>query len=163
MWQENGVGFTLTTGRYQATSGKAYKAQTLQYSPLIGLDVHFLQDGEATLQLEAGMEYGLLTIVDELELEGEHYEADRLMRLGEGVLTQTTTIRVSAKKGCRFMLIGGEPLQQKVLLWWNFVADSKEEIKQSIEDWNNHHPRFGKVKTTLKRLVAPELPVGFKG
>lgn len=109
------------------------------------------------------MEYGLLTIVDELELEGEGYEADRLMRLGEGVLTQATPIRVSAKKGCRFMLIGGEPLQQKVLLWWNFVADSKEEIKQSIEDWNNHHPRFGKVKTTLKRLVAPELPVGFKG
>lgn len=60
------------------------------------------------------------------------------------------------------MFLGGEPLKQKVLLWWNFVADNKAEIEQSILDWNNHHPRFGEVDSNLKRLVAPKLPEGFK-
>ena len=29
------------------------------------------------------------------------------------------------------MFIGGEPLNNQVLLWWNFVADNKEEITES--------------------------------
>ena len=61
------------------------------------------------------------------------------------------------------MFIGGEPLNNKVLLWWNFVADNKEALKQSINDWNNGHERFGEVDSDMNRLVAPELPEGFKG
>ncbi|WP_279378751.1 pirin-like C-terminal cupin domain-containing protein [Psychrobacter sp. JCM 18903] len=50
-----------------------------------------------------------------------------------------------------------------MLLWWNFVADNKAEIEQSIIDWNNGHERFGNVDSDMQRLPAPELPQGFKG
>ncbi|MFT5096325.1 MAG: redox-sensitive bicupin YhaK (pirin superfamily), partial [Psychrobacter okhotskensis] len=71
--------------------------------------------------------------------------------------------KLIAKKGTRLMFIGGEPLNNQVLLWWNFVADNKQELEQSIIDWNNGHERFGEVDSTMTRLVAPTLPKGFKG
>ncbi|PKH78924.1 hypothetical protein CXF60_13240 [Psychrobacter sp. 4Bb] len=61
------------------------------------------------------------------------------------------------------MFIGGEPLNNQVLTWWNFVADNKAEVEQSIIDWNNGHERFVNVDSDMKRLPAPELPRGFKG
>lgn len=161
-WVENNVTLTLTTGTYESVTGDSYTAPTLQYSKLIGLDVHFLKDSEVSLTLQPGFEYGLLIIDGEFEFDGKQYKTDELLRFDEADLEGQKAIILTAKKGTRFMFLGGEPLDNKVLLWWNFVADNKAEIEQSILDWNNGHSRFGEVDSTLKRLVAPPLPEGFK-
>lgn len=159
-WSENGADFVLTTGTYTTPAGSNYEAPTIQYSKLIGVDVHLTEDTEVELTLEPGIEYGILMVVDGIEYDGTTYEQNQLIRFDD--VEAKTTIKVSGKKGTRFMLLGGEPLNQKVLLWWNFVSDNKEDIEQAIIDWNNNHPRFGNVDSDLKRLVAPELPEGFK-
>lgn len=161
-WIENGVSLTLTTGSYTTMSGESYTAPTVQYSKLVGIDVHFLEDGQVNLSLESGFEYGILIVVGELDFAGQHYQQDELIRFDYADITNQQSVQISAKKGTRIMFLGGEPLAQKVLLWWNFVADNKAELEQSIIDWNNHHPRFGDVDSTLKRLEAPPLPEGFK-
>jgi len=61
------------------------------------------------------------------------------------------------------MLIGGEPLSNQVLMWWNFVADNKAEIEQVINSLNNGHEHFGNVDSDIKLLLAPELLNGVKG
>jgi len=162
-WTENNVELILTTGNYTAASGKCYQAPTLQYSKMVGIDVHFLEDGDVTLDLEASFEYGVLVIIGELESEGKVYQKNQLLRFHRTDVANSTSIRLVAKKGTRLMFIGGEPLNNKVLLWWNFVADNKEALKQSISDWNNGHERFGEIDSDMNRLVAPELPEGFKG
>lgn len=135
----------------------------MQYSKIVGIDVHFLEDGDVTLNLEASFEYGILVVVGTLESEGQVYKKDQLLRFHRTDVSNDTTITLVAKKGTRLMFIGGEPLSNQVLLWWNFVADNKEELKQSVIDWNNGHERFGEVDSNMQRLVAPELPKGFKG
>ena len=161
-WTENDVELTLTTGTYHMASGKRFTAPTLQYSKLVGIDVHFLQDAEITLTLQSGFEYGILVVVGELDFAGRHVQQDELIRFADIDLSPQHSIQISAKKGTRIMFLGGEPLARKVLLWWNFVADNKAEIEQSILDWNHHHPRFGTVDSEMKRLIAPPLPDGFK-
>ena len=130
---------------------------------MVGVAMHFLEDGDVTLNLEASFEYGILVVIGTLESEGQVYKKDQLLRFHRNDMTDNTSIKLVAKKGTRLMFIGGEPLNNKVLLWWNFVADNKEALKQSIIDWNNGHERFGEVDSDMQRLVAPELPKGFKG
>ncbi len=160
-WTEDGAEFVLATGRYTTATGAHYEAPTIQYSKLIGLDVNFIEDATVTLTLEAGCEYGILMVVGDIEYQGNTYHQDDLIRFAVINEDDEKSIQITAKKGNRFFLLGGEPLKQKVLLWWNFVSDNKEDIEQAIIDWNNHHPRFGDVDSDLRRLAAPALPEGF--
>lgn len=162
-WVEDGATLTLTTGSYTTPSGERYTAPTLQYSKLVGIDVNFSQDASINLSLQAGFEYGILVVAGTVTFAGQHYQQDELIRFDDADITDQQRVQLTAKKGTRVMFLGGEPLAQKVLLWWNFVADNKAELEQSVADWNNGHPRFGDVDSSLKRLVAPSLPEGFKG
>jgi hypothetical protein len=55
------------------------------------------------------------------------------------------------------MLIGGPPFAERILMWWNFVARTPEEITQFRDDWEAHR-RFGDVASYQGgRLAAPEL------
>jgi len=55
------------------------------------------------------------------------------------------------------VLIGGEPFREPVLMWWNFVARTSEEMARAREDWEVHR-RFGEVRAyNGPRLPAPEL------
>lgn len=161
-WREDSAEMILTTGSYVSVSGEHYKAPTIQYSKLVGIDVNFLEDGDVTLNLEPGFEYGVLVTEGQIESEGLIYQQDQLFRFHDADVANNNNIKLVAKKGTRVMVIGGEPLNNQVLLWWNFVADNKQEIEQSIIDWNNGHERFGEVDSTMQRLAAPELPKGFK-
>jgi len=42
----------------------------------------------------------------------------------------------------RLMLIGGEPLGEDVLIWWNFVFRDPEEALQARRDWAEKTGRF---------------------
>ena len=162
-WSEGNAEMVLTTGSYTNVLGETFEAPTIQYSKLVGIDVYFKQDGEATLSLESGFEYGILVSEGQIESEGKVCQQDQLFRFHDSDVANSKSIKLAAKKGTRIMFIGGEPLNNPVLLWWNFVADNKAEIEQSIIDWNNGHERFGNVDSDMKRLPAPELPEGFKG
>ncbi|MCK9780840.1 pirin-like C-terminal cupin domain-containing protein, partial [Proteus columbae] len=53
----------------------------------------------------------------------------------------------------------GEPLNEQILMWWNFIGRSKEEIQQAITDWNTGSERFGKVVNDERTpLVSPVMP-----
>lgn len=158
-WQENGMVFTLTTGSYTDKTGNTYTAPTLQYSPLVGIDVHFLENLQATLTLNADFDYGILVVAGSLCVDEMTFHQDELARIDANCCEHIT---LQAPAGTRLMFIGATPLPHPVALWWNFVDKDKAGIEQSIVDWNNHHPRFGDVPVAMKRLTAPPLPDGFK-
>ena len=54
-------------------------------------------------------------------------------------------------------MIGGVPFGEPLLMWWNFVARSGEEITRAREDWVAG--RFGQVQGYPGApLTAPSLP-----
>ena len=66
-------------------------------------------------------------------------------------------IAVSSRSGGRVLLIGGPPFPETILMWWNFVARTPEEIAEARADWEGQR-RFGDVRAYRgPRLAAPSL------
>lgn len=54
-------------------------------------------------------------------------------------------VDVYSAEGARAFLLGGEPFAEEIIMWWNFVARTHEEIVEAREDWENDTARFGHV------------------
>ena len=64
---------------------------------------------------------------------------------------------LDSRAGSRALLIGGPPFPETILMWWNFVARSPEEIAAARADWEARR-RFPDVPGEHgPRLAAPEL------
>ena len=72
-----------------------------------------------------------------IEIAGQQHEAGRLL-----VFRPKDAITVLALEDCRFMLLGGEPMDGPRHIWWNFVSSSKERLDAAKEDW-----RMGRFET----------------
>ena len=58
----------------------------------------------------------------------------------------------------RLLLIGGEPFDEQIVMWWNFVGREHEEIVAAREDWMSGQ-RFGTVRGYAgDPLPAPPMP-----
>ncbi|HET7921837.1 MAG TPA: pirin-like C-terminal cupin domain-containing protein, partial [Gammaproteobacteria bacterium] len=124
------------------------------YSPLAGLDLELLDVGTHTLPLRADFEHAILLTEGAAGVEGMPMRLDTLYYLGSG----REHIHLDSTGPARAFLFGGTPLHEDVLLWWNFVARSTEEMLAARADWENHAARFGEVQGyDGPRLVAPEL------
>jgi redox-sensitive bicupin YhaK (pirin superfamily) len=54
----------------------------------------------------------------------------------------------------RLMLLGGEPLDGRRHIWWNFVSSSSERIEQAKQDWKSG--RFSPVPNETEFIPLPE-------
>ena len=77
----------------------------------------------------------------------------------------TSVVLRAGTEGARVLLLGGEPFGEEVVMWWNFIGRSQEEIVAAREEWNGWGPRFGYVDGYVPRvsgdptwLPAPGLP-----
>lgn len=122
------------------------------HSPLVGLELHALEETTTLLPLNTNFEYGVLPLIGNIHLAKENIDIESFMYLPCG----QTALPIHLPKGARVLIIGGEPFKEEILIWWNFVARTKEEIKLATEAWNNH-TAFGEVKGYLgERLDPPE-------
>lgn len=121
------------------------------YSRLVGLDVHV--DGDGVLPLEPEFEHAAFVLEGSAVVDGESLEVGTLLELGD----RREEVPVSGE-GARVMVLGGEPLGEPLLLWWNFVCRSAEEVVQARADWEEGSERFGEVVGYPgPRLSAPPL------
>jgi redox-sensitive bicupin YhaK (pirin superfamily) len=68
-------------------------------------------------------------------------------------------VEVSSESGATVFLLGGEPFEDDIVMWWNFVARSHEEVVQAREDWEAESARFGHVVDHGdERIPAPPMP-----
>ncbi|MGW6918175.1 pirin-like C-terminal cupin domain-containing protein, partial [Kitasatospora sp. NPDC054939] len=63
-----------------------------------------------------------------------------------------------ARTDATLLLLGGTPFDEKLVMWWNFIGRTGQEIAQARTDWETG-TRFGQVHGyDGPRLNAPELP-----
>ena len=56
----------------------------------------------------------------------------------------------------RALVLGGEPFEEPITMWWNFVARTKEEIAEAWRAWQAYDDdRFAPVPSGLARIDAP--------
>jgi hypothetical protein len=68
-------------------------------------------------------------------------------------------VEVTSESGATLFLLGGEPFEDDIVMWWNFVGRSHEEIVEAREAWEAASARFGHVVGHGdERIPAPPLP-----
>lgn len=120
---------------------------------LVGADLEVHPKQQTEFAVEPAFEHALLILAGDAELDGQQLEPRRLYYLG----TQRTSIALKSETGGRLLLIGGPPFPEPILMWWNFVARTSDEIAVARADWEAHR-RFGDVTAYQgPRLDAPAL------
>jgi redox-sensitive bicupin YhaK (pirin superfamily) len=129
------------------------------YSPLLGAELVIDAFTEIALDVAAGFEHGVLVDEGPVVLDG--------VELGRAELGYTPvgrrqlTLSNPSHEPARVMLLGGEPFPDPVVMWWNFLGRTHEEIAAYREEWEAGSDRFGEVEGyegRVPRLPAPALP-----
>lgn len=124
------------------------------HTPLLGVDAT-LRPGAQQLELDESFEHAVLLIEGDLTVDGQPLPAAPLLYLGPG----PTHISIATTAGARFVLLGGTPFEHDLVMWWNFIGRSHDDIVRDRTDWENHDERFGPVAGHgPDRIPAPPLP-----
>ncbi|MFD0731162.1 pirin family protein [Planotetraspora mira] len=157
--------------------GATSPAQT--YTPLVGAEISLDGGAEIRIPLRPDFEHAVLAltgafdVVTETETEtgtgtatGTGTEEARdgaetflepgpLLYLGSG----RDHLSLRARRPGRLLLLGGEPFEEEIIMWWNFVGRTPEEIAAYREEWTTGTD-FGTVDGfDGSPLPAPTLPV----
>ncbi|MFJ9610294.1 pirin family protein [Kitasatospora sp. NPDC101176] len=126
------------------------------FTPLLGAELTLDPHATVTLAVDPAFEHGLLVDQGDVRLADTPLHPGDLGYLAPGAtaLTLTNTSDTPA----RTVLLGGTPFEEEIVMWWNFIGRSGEEIVQARNDWEKG-VRFGEVHGyDGGRLPAPELP-----
>ncbi len=121
-------------------------------TPLLGVDLA-LSGGPATLPLEPAFEHALVVLEGEAAVDGEPVRPGRLAYLGTG----RQELVLDADGPARAVLLGGTPFEAPLVMWWNFVGRTREEVTEAFEGWQEAQgeERYGRVPSALPRIDAP--------
>jgi redox-sensitive bicupin YhaK (pirin superfamily) len=126
---------------------------TMHYSDLVGLDIQVHAGLALEWPLSPHFEHGVLVLNGDCALDGQPLETRQFYYLG----TNRSAAQLSSRAGARVLAIGGPPFSERILMWWNFVARTPEEIAEARADWEAGR-RFGEVRAyDGPRLAAPSL------
>ena len=155
--QLTGDGLTVTV--LLGTVGSAASPATA-YSAIVGAEVVLAPGAGSGIPLEPSFEHALLALDDGLAVDGAVLERAALEYLRPGRSQATLT---AGEQGGRLLLLGGKPFGEDLLMWWNFVARSHDEIVEMRAEWaaavDGAVTRFGQVTGyDGPPLPAPALP-----
>lgn len=123
------------------------------FSGIVGADVIVHRGQPFALPLERDHEHGVLLLEGDCSLDGQDLRNDQLYYLG----THRTELTLQSNRGARVLLVGGVPFPETILMWWNFVARTPDEIREARDAWEANE-RFGDVPGYgAQRLAAPDL------
>jgi quercetin 2,3-dioxygenase len=120
-----------------------------QFSPGVGADIAVHPGDEIHLPLNPAFEYGVLLTRGDATVFEVQLQRNTLYYLGTG----RDELEAASRSGARLLLIGGAPFGETILMWWNFVARTAQEIASARESWESNQV-FGKVP----RYSGPRLP-----
>lgn len=126
------------------------------YTPLVGAQVSLAGSGRLSLPTEPGWEYAVLVIHGAAAVNGHEAVPKELLYLGVDLPTLDF---FAHDDDTLLILLGGEPFGEDVIMWWNFIGRSHEEIVTAREQWEAGSARFGTVAGHGgQRIPAPPLP-----
>lgn len=149
VWLADGIRARVFVG----SIGDAVSPATV-FSPLLGAEIELDAATECSIPVQASFEHAVLVLDGAVDVAGVHVEAGPLLYIGAGC----SEITVSSDCAARLLLIGGEPFSEELIMWWNFVGRSHDDIVRARDDWESGSPRFPAVAGHTERIPAPPLP-----
>jgi len=120
----------------------------------VGVDLVLAGD-RAVVPLCAAHEHGLVVTAGSVLVDGERVVPGQLAYLGAG----RDELAIAGERGARVLLLGGVPFPEPVLMWWNFVARTRDELTDAWQAWQRaDDERFAPVTSTLPRTLVDGPP-----
>jgi redox-sensitive bicupin YhaK (pirin superfamily) len=129
------------------------------FTPLLGAQLDLDPGGTVTLEVDPVFEHGVLLDQGSVEVAGTPLEVADLAFQAAG--SDRREVVNHGDGPARVVLLGGPPFPEQLVMWWNFVGRSHEDIVVYRQMWQAHDARFGAVQGYLgavSRLPAPPLP-----
>jgi redox-sensitive bicupin YhaK (pirin superfamily) len=127
------------------------------FTPLLGAQIDLDPVAELTLDIDPAFEHGVLLDQGSVEVAGTALDVADLAFQGVGNDRLAVTNRGDGP--ARVLLLGGPPFPERLVMWWNFVGRSHDDIAAYRRQWEAHDDRFGAVHGYRgSRLPAPPLP-----
>ena len=118
-------------------------------TPLVGVDLDL--HGATSLPLRPDWEYALVVLEGELAVGGQPLVPGKLGYLGE----DRDELAIDVREPTRAILLGGEPFPEPIIMWWNFVARTQDEVEAAWRAWQAEDAdRYGRVDSPLDRIPA---------
>jgi len=129
------------------------------FTPLLGAQLDLDPGADLTLEVDPAFEHGVLLDQGTVEVAGTTLDVADLAFHAAG--SDGLTIVNRGENPARVVLLGGPPFPEQLVMWWNFVGRSHEDIASYRLQWEDHADRFGAVsgyQGAVSRLPAPPLP-----
>ncbi len=156
----DGLEATVICGELE---GVRSPAQT--FTPLLGAELRIAAGRRVELRLDPSFEYAVHALSESIDVDGQQVRFGQLLYLG-GARSSLALAAADGGPG-RAVLLGGEPFEEEIVMWWNFIGRSHDEIVEMRAAWNRPDgDRFGVVPGPADdgRLLAPAMPtVRLKG
>jgi redox-sensitive bicupin YhaK (pirin superfamily) len=129
------------------------------FTPLLGAQIDLDPGARVDLDVDPSFEHGVLLDRGSLTTSGAALDVADLAYQGTGC--DVLTLRNPGDEPARAVLLGGPPFGEELVMWWNFVGRSHNDIATYRNQWQAHDDRFGAVagyEGPAARLPAPALP-----
>lgn len=133
------------------------------YSPLVAAQVDAPAGASVRLPVDPAFEHALIVDAGDVALAGTRVPPAWLGYVAPG---QEALVLEVGERPLRAVLVGGTPFDEQVLMWWNFVGRTHEEVVEARAQWQaalagdpSGVEQFGVVVGyDGPPLPAPELP-----
>lgn len=129
------------------------------HTPLLGAQIDLPAGGAADVEIDPTFEHGVLLDHGALSIAEAPLRPSQLAYQGVG--PNRLRLANTGAESVRAIVLGGTPFTEELLMWWNFVGRTHDEIVEFREQWQAQSPRFGEVigyRGEPGRLPAPPLP-----
>lgn len=125
VWEDDGVQYRLIAGE-----ALGRKSAVPVYSPLYLFEIKSKEKKTINIGNDLFGESGLYILEGNVEIEGNIFGPKKLL-----VTTEPKLCAITLEKNTTIYIFGGEPFPEERIIYWNFVATSRELIEQAKDKW----------------------------
>lgn len=141
---------SLVTG-----SALGLRSPSTTFSEQVSMAIRVTDAGEHVLALAPHFEHGVIVVEGTFHTDEHEVAPGTLSYMSQG----HDELRFHTRGPAQLFLVGGPPFEESILMFWNFVGRTRDEIVEAANQWNASDPRFGEVSAYPRgRLSSP--PVG---
>ena len=150
VFERDGINIRLFVGEIFG-----YFSPARTFSEMVGAELDISGGNISEFPIDTRFEYGLLVVAGDLTLNGEEVPLENLYYQVAG----GSTLQISSTHGAKVVLLGGVPFGEEIVMWWNFIGRTHEEIEEMRRDWESQSSRFTQFEDQIHgRIPAPAMP-----
>lgn len=119
------------SGRVFAGTLAGIASGSAAHGAIVGAELVLEPGASARIPLTDAYDYAVLLEDGDARVDGRRIDEAHLALLAPGA----STLQVGTDRGARIVILGGAPMTDPIVMWWNLVGSSHEEIAAFRAQW----------------------------